>query len=665
MQIALMAIAVAWSIPLPGKAQSPDTISPPSPLQRVGSATETISVPKTSPTGLSTSGQDGRTAPSRGSRNNASMEGYRVLTTDSLLRWQQWADAGEWFAHQPGFRTYRLGGFGRSSAVMNRGWALNRSLVRWNGVPLNDPMSGQFSTADWPWEHVSALRYEGAQDAFTLSPRTFRVVRPYTWIQYEQSRDAYRVLEGTLALPVAGSTRLQLSYQGQKDRGAYPRSGMEGLRSLGHIEHMLGNQSTLKAFWMYRGAELEESLGYVLDGQEDVAASMFHFDRYRATAVASGTSSHRQLLVTGLRWQPRGQGEEGGVLVYRKLHRDRWYADQSVRSRELVYGTEVSYRWAFSHVGWLRPVFQAERFGLEAWTPRLQYAPLAWNMALHAGIRPHPWLHTTGYTQWGRRHNQAWLHTGAGLALGPETLQLHLEAMRQQTPELTYRGGTSPGYLNLQDITVARHDHGEVALSARVLDADLRAGYRRSREDGLALARSTVVPEISYYNDLKSNQYYIQFDLNRNHYELAGGYHVVKWTMGEDAGQLNLQEAGDAPLSSYQDRSLRLAAYYKAAVIGQAAYLKVGAAYRKILDAYHSPLWMPQHRVWLRTLEGPLVPAHDLLDLELTARVRSIILTARVENALDGWLQNGYFETLPYPMPSRRFRIGLKVVFRD
>jgi hypothetical protein len=632
------------------------------------SLSKTISS-NTSPSDTSRSSQPRRLPTSPESKYRSTIEGVRVLTTDSLLRWQQWADAGEWLAHQPEFRVYRLGGFGRTAAVMNVGWALNRSLVRWNGVPLNDALSGQFSTADWPWEHVAALHYAGAQEAFTLLPRTFRVVRPYTWIQYEQSRDAYRVLDGTLALPISQTTQLHLSYQGQKDRGAYPRSGMEGLRSLGHVEQVLGNQSTIKAFWMYRGAELEESLGYELDALGGDAASRFHFDRYQATALASGTSSHRQHLVTGLRWQPRGQGDQEGVLVYRKLNRDRWYADQGVRSKELVYGTEVSYRWEFSRLGWLRPVFQAERMGVEAWSPRLQYAPLAWKAALHAGIHPHPWLRTSGYTQWGRRHQQAWLHTGAGLALGPETLQLHLEAMHQQTPELIFRGGTSPGYRDLQDITVARHNRGEVALSARLLDADLRAGYRRSLEDGLALARSTVVPEISYYNDLESNQYFVQFDLDRNHYEVSGGYHVTQWTMGKkaglDAGQLNPQDPGEASSLSDRDRSLRLAAYYKSAVIGRAAFLKVGASYRKILEAYPSPLWIPQHQIWLRTLEGPQVPAHDLLDLELAARVRSIILTARVENALDGWLQNGYFETLPYPMPSRRFRVGLKVVFRD
>lgn len=598
-------------------------------------------------------------------------EGSRVLTTDSLLRWQQWMDAGEWLAYQSGFRVYRLGAFGRSSAVMQGGWTLNRARVRWNGVPLNDPLSGQYSTADWPLEHLTQLRYDSVSDAFDLVPRSYRVVRPYTWIHYEQGRDAYRVLDGTLALPLTPSTRVQLSYQGLKDRGEYARSGMEGLRSLGQFEQVLGNQSTLKAFWVYRGVELEESLGYVLEGNPSGgngsegsngdAASLFSFDRYRATAISSETSSHRQFLLTGLRWQLRGQGEEEGVLVYRTLNRDRWYADQGVLTTAVVYGMQVGYRWDIARIGWIRPELLAERYGFDVWTPRLQWAPLAWKMALHSGLRPHPWLRSTMHYHWGRRHDQTWQRAGAALALGPQDLQLHVEATRQQTPELRYRGGSAPGYLHLQDIIVARHEQGEVALSGRVLETGIRAGYRLRREDGVALVHSTVTPKIEYYNDLISNQFYIEFDLDLNHIEARGGYQQARWSMGSDGGKRSVSATNPTEM----DQSLQLAGYYKSPVIGRAAYLKVGAAYRKTLEAYRSPMWIPQDRVWLRSLDGPRVPPYDVLDLEMAARVRSIILTARLENALDGWIQNGYFETLSYPMPSRRFRIGLKVVFRD
>jgi hypothetical protein len=110
---------------------------------------------------------------------------------------------------------------------------------------------------------------------------------------------------------------------------------------------------------------------------------------------------------------------------------------------------------------------------------------------------------------------------------------------------------------------------------------------------------------------------------------------------------------------------LKGSAYWKGYVLNRAAYTKGGLAGQWIPGAYKAPLYRPEYQYWQWNYQGPGVPGHYRLDADLSARVRSIIVLMRYENVLDGFGQAGYFETIPYPMPARRFMVGFRVVFTN
>jgi hypothetical protein len=53
------------------------------------------------------------------------------------------------------------------------------------------------------------------------------------------------------------------------------------------------------------------------------------------------------------------------------------------------------------------------------------------------------------------------------------------------------------------------------------------------------------------------------------------------------------------------------------------------------------------------------------MDVEVSARIRWFMMLLTWENVLDQAGQLGYFETVGYPMPERRFKFGIRVLFTN
>lgn len=81
--------------------------------------------------------------------------------------------------------------------------------------------------------------------------------------------------------------------------------------------------------------------------------------------------------------------------------------------------------------------------------------------------------------------------------------------------------------------------------------------------------------------------------------------------------------------------------------------------------SYTTMSYVPEMSVWNLPMESVFIPGWARVDIDFSARIRSVFLVARMENAFDGVGQLGYFQTSHYPMPSRRFRLGIRWVLRN
>ncbi|MFW6348140.1 MAG: hypothetical protein ACOC2C_05980, partial [Cyclonatronaceae bacterium] len=105
--------------------------------------------------------------------------------------------------------------------------------------------------------------------------------------------------------------------------------------------------------------------------------------------------------------------------------------------------------------------------------------------------------------------------------------------------------------------------------------------------------------------------------------------------------------------------------YLKRYFFDFASFAKVGAIATFSPNNIQSSQYYEALDYWDPLPEATLVPGYYRVDLEVSGRVRMLMVLLRYENIFDELGQAGYFETARYPMPGRRFRLGLRWVLRN
>jgi hypothetical protein len=577
--------------------------------------------------------------------------GAAVLSTDSLLRWQHWSGFGEWASRQSQFTARDLGGYGRNAGISSTSFSVNTDRVRWNGVIINNPLSGQYNSAEIPFDQTSeVLYYDKGVSEFGFNPQIYSVVKPLTVVRYEQSSYEYRNLDGLLAMPVSDKWMVQASYQGQKDDGKYVQSNFVGRRSTGNIRYVVNSKWTTSAFWLYQGAEMQESMGYQFSDP-----SNFLFDRFRAQSRSGNTASMRRFFLMGVSMRPNNAADAQGVTLYRKLHRHEWRTSDTTAIRAQEWGLSAQYEFAAGKRLRLQPyldaTFVSDNVGnilLENNLGRTMY-----NVGIRNEYRPIDLvallLHAEASGTMTGKGSQLDI---AGRAMLPlqATITLGYAVSSAATPSI-YEAATSFTYTRayLSDAIEGATWYVNVIKPAGLWR------YRLNIRDTRALTLPALGSPSHIATTLVDRVSKITGAIERDsdNSEIMLGFNSVFWEFPDGLGGL------------LKEQRFLSSAFWKGYVFDKAAYLKGGAVFSTTITDTRPATYVPELGIWLPNMDGRALPAHHRLDLEFAARVRSLILSGRLENTLDGWTQKGYFQTLPYPMPGRRFRIGLKVHFRD
>ena len=574
---------------------------------------------------------------------------YRQVSTDSTFRWTQLRDAGEWFSRRGDVLTGNLGGYGRSTAVMGMS-GINSGSIRWYGVSLTNPVTRQWNTAKLPIDHTAAVYEQSiSQYELILDPQSYRIVKPLSAFQFEQSSFNYRVLDGMLAAPVNDKLHFQGTYQGQKEDGRYPRSTFEGRRSLGEFRYDLHPIWTARAFWLYQGAEMDESLGYQLSDPEE-----FGFDRFRSVPISNNSRSMRRQFITGFHLQHARSAPGDGLTISRNVNRHEWRSDDTTAHRVVAWGLYGSHTFSFRNRISAKPYIDLQHHevgGNALMLPSSSYGFL--DAGIQLDLTPISMLTLTGKAgfQEAAGQNGYAIDVGGKVSI-PKIADLTAVygMSREPQPYVVryaaangFTGNTSLNPLNRQSLVLRLEKSDGYVRPFVLLDAD-------QQENIIALSADSHFVSI---DKGQSRTLSAGLSYDRKLFEFSASY----------ASSFNdiYQRVG----AEQTRQQLQASAFVKGPVLKSAAYLKAGFYYRRLLNDYYAPLWIAEYGMWVHDPQRAEHPAHDRLDLEFSARVRSLIITGRLENTLDGWLQKGYFDVLPYPMPSRRFRFGLRVVFRD
>jgi hypothetical protein len=105
--------------------------------------------------------------------------------------------------------------------------------------------------------------------------------------------------------------------------------------------------------------------------------------------------------------------------------------------------------------------------------------------------------------------------------------------------------------------------------------------------------------------------------------------------------------------------------YWKNYMFHRATFVKAGFSGIYSPNPFRTAEFIAPLNRWQHGTNEFINPSYYRLDVDVSARIRWFMVVLKWENVLDELEQPGYFETISYPMPGRRFRFGVRILFTN
>ncbi len=591
--------------------------------------------------------------------------GSRPAGSDSTLRWQIWPDWTYKKNRDPSAITYRLGTAARSNAVQTGAHEPRYQQLYWENIPMNDPVSG---TARWQvLPHSKILRmYEedrggAVRSRYFLKP--YYLVEPLSRISYEESSFSTRSLEFMISHNLSRRTNAEVSYLDQRDGGGYPRSETAGQQVFARLFHQLNRREALKLQFLNDHYDTDHSFGYQVPNHIG-----YHFNRFAASPREAGAGSEGGLTVLALQYyrrpadSARTENNVQAGIYYRHNSRQLEYSADSISYHLPSVGASVRRWWDWESLQLESGIDTRQLLGKRSGTSSYTRDYLgSYSADASLEFRPLPLLGLSAEAEGTYRSDGfRGYRMGAGLALEQEDefrLSGRLSGgIRIPTPQQLYWSSAEfSGNPGLEGESF-REMHAQA--SVRLLPGlSLGSRLQFRRNDGAVMMGedSLFVNSDPYWSSSLS----AELAYESAHLEVSGS--AVLHSLGEEGPGWSGTYRGE------QNRKVWLKGglYWKGYLFNRAAYLKAGLSGMASLYRYRPQQYNPVLDFWQAGDGGPRIPRFHRLDVDLSARVRSIMVVVRWENVLDDLTQAGYFETAGYPMSGRRFIFGVRALFRN
>lgn len=587
-----------------------------------------------------------------------------TTANDSTLRWQIWPDWTYKLNREPGVISYRLGTALKSNAVQKYAHEPRHQELYWEDINLNDPVTGLLY---WPLitHHKISNFYEqdlGTSHRSTYFLRQYYLNKPLSRLIYSESKFTTRNLEFEVSHNLSQRTNLELSYWDRRDGGEYSNSEITGRKIFGRVTHHLDQRRLFKVNYTNDKYDISQPFGYVIPDMR-----LFNFDRFTTTANMPSASSENGASVFVMNFYQRSPDTTSATD---DLHAGIFYKG---RQRSLTYPADTT-RYTIKSIGanirkWLQfgslelegSVSHEYFYNSTLGTGNLFFGD--WKLTrleAKASFSLIPGIRLVGDSEYRKRSGG---YRSYRLNFSPEF----------QLGGLTLKPGASAGTVmpTMQQLYWQSEEYrGDPTLDNEVIQEfrglvkynfspSIHLGIRAQHKDinnGVMIGSDSTFTNTSPY---ASQSVAAFFDLDSKHIEFSGSATVHRFTNHSDA------PASAIPMSPRERIWLKGSFYWKGYLFDRATYVKAGlfgmiTPYRYQADSYN-----PALDYWQPVSQDQFLPQFNRLDLDISARIRSIVITLRWENILDEVAQLGYFETAQYPMSQRRFIFGVRALFRN
>ena len=605
---------------------------------------------------------------------NRTKWGAWEVATDSLLRWEHYTDGHVLWAQRSDVIAYELGTVGRQSGHYVQGFGPGDQKVYLEGIDLSNPITGLNELQYVPVHKVSSIQELSSHRLRSdWRLRDYYLIKPISTLNYDESSYTYRNLEFGVGHNFSERSHLELSFWDRRAGGNYPANELKGSQMFAKGYYHLSKTLRLDAWAANNSFEADESFGY---SNSSVA---FPFSEYgpipRRNSVSSSSSRSDWFVRLGHR--PDSSSLSSSYLQVGRTNHEF----------NLPFSTDTT-AWNIRSL-WITgaTVLEGSNWGLGAegrwsgYTNRIDS-----DTEFHTIKRSNWWesnANLLGYWKvlptvnlrlgleqvfTGNRGSalSGWVSLDVENKVIKTNLRLGqgLQLRSIQDQYWTSNSWQNDG-INYKDSPLQESQYilGSVDLwPERFLSIWLNARY--SLESGTALlAPSKLIQEEMRIYYAKEHSFWstsVGLDAHSSHWEY--GLSATAFSRGN--GQIQTQSA-ELFETDMQFR-LRSHAFWKNYVFERAAYTKMG------VRLYGSPLasrnltFDTAAQWWSVQQNGHAEqPAFLRADVEISSRVRSMMVFLRWENVAQGFLGPGYFGADSFPMPGRRLIVSIKAIFRN
>lgn len=612
--------------------------------------------------------------------------GAEVTASDSTLRWQIWPDWTYKLNRQPGVLSYRMGTSLRSNAVQRYAHEPRHQQLYWEGIPLNDPVSGMLNWSLIPQHKISKFYGEdlGTHYRSTYYLRQYYLNEPLSRLIYSESKFSSRNLEFEVSHNLSQRTNIELRYWDRREGGEYNNSEVIGRQIFAKASHHLDNRHFLKLNYVNNKMDIGRPFGYFFPDM-----LTFDFDQYNTQAnESSGNSTeiNNLLALNFYRRSPdstrRDEQKPDNLhasLYHRSTQRMVQYSADSTAYNIGSAGLSVR-KWWSKGMAELEGGINYEYFFNGEQTEQV-LATGNWGLLEAEGkaaVQLAPFVSVEGGGTVQSRSDgfrSYRMNAAADFRIGKLSLSTGLSAgSLMPTPQQLY--WQSENFAGNPNLLNEEMQERRARVSYDVT-SNSRVGIRLQHKDvnnGLMVEGIDILTDLNSYNSnniLGADSLYankdsyasqsatVFFDWDATHFELDGSATLHRFTNSL------VEPENPIPMSARESIWLKGGAYWKGYLFGRATYVKAGLSGMIAPFRYQADHYYPELDYWQPVSNDQALPAFNRLDLDISARVRSIVFVMRWQNILDDVSQLGYFETAGYPMSQRKFLFGVRALFRN
>ena len=525
---------------------------------------------------------------------------------------------------------------------------------------INDPITGLPNYNLIPHRKIErAVEYYGGTYRSDIRMRDFYLLKPRSYLIYDEAGGAYRNLEFLVSRNFTQSTNLELSYWDRRGGSYYPNSKVEGSQITGRLYHHLNEKYLIRALYLRNQFSRGEPFGYIIGNP-----ASFPFDEFGSQPGNSSANSemNRWDLITGIYHRKDTSSVENAGLEfsYTKSSKDLFFVIDTLRQNI----RKISPR-AFKKIDIGNLHLEGEASASFNSTDNATSLSVKdWSTYSGEGkadlsITDNLSLFGNAGVQYDSKDNSGY-ETGIGVKIGiKDWAELKFSgAGFSNIPSIQAQFWDGSGYTSNPDLENETGYSGMGSLKINVnqsLNFGLNGRYKVAKNGVWISSDSTFINSPEY--DQVAGTFYGNFENQR--FEFNSSATVQKFTY-------SAPDPANAMINAHdQILWVRNSAFVKGYVFDRAAYLKMG--FRTLLSpfAYGARTYNTELGIWQGNSTEQDIPPFFRLDAELSARVRGIMVVLRWENALDGFGQAGYFEAAGFPMPPRRLLVGIRAQFRN